>query len=205
VSGGVGINTQTVIGGLQILNNFFVIGGPSQFGILVGQCGHCQIAYNQLQGLNSSSGNGIVIGTQVSGAPCMVSHNDIYGWSNSGLGLWLQSNSAGILVDGNTFVGNTNNIFNQGNNNVILNNPGYNPVGPGGIAVGASPFTYTAGSSPETVYIFGGTVSQITFDKNGGGLSTIATGQTNCSLDLGPFEQIKITYSTTPNMNKMVH
>jgi hypothetical protein len=204
-SGGVGINTQTVIGGLQILNNFFVIGGPSQFGIIVAQAGHCQIAYNQLQGLNSSSGNGIVIGTQVSGAPCMVSHNDIYGWTNSGLGIWLQSASAGVLVDGNTFVGNTTNIINQGSNNVIINNPGYNPVGPAGITVSASPFTYTAGSSPETIYIFGGTVSQVTFDKNGGGLGTTAIGQTNCSLNLGPFEQIKITYSSAPTMNKMVH
>jgi hypothetical protein len=205
ISGGVGINTQTIIGGLQILNNFFVIGGPSQFGIIVGQAGHCQIAYNQLQGLNSSSGNGIVIGMQVVGAPCMVSHNDIYGWANSGLGVWLQGTSAGVLVDGNTFVGNTSNIVNQGSNNYIINNPGYNPVGPGGIIVGASPFTYSAGSSPETVYIWGGSVSQINVDKSGGALTTIAASQTNSSFDLGPFEQIKVTYSVAPNMNKMVH
>jgi hypothetical protein len=205
VSGGVGINTQTIIGGLQILNNFFVIGGPSQFGILVGQAGHAQIAYNQLQGINSTSGNGIVVGAQVSGALCMVSHNDIYGWVSGGLGIWLQSGSAGILVDGNTFVNNTNSILNQSTNNIIINNPGYNPVGPATITVGASPFTYTAGSSPETIYVWGGTVSQINVDKNSGSLSTIAASQSNCCFDLGPFEQIKVTYSVAPNMNKMVH
>jgi hypothetical protein len=205
VSGGVGINTQTVIGGLQILNNFFVIGGPSQFGILVGQAGHAQIAYNQMQGLNGTSGNCIVMGPQVLGAPCMVSHNDIYGWANGGLGIWLQSGSAGILVEGNTFVNNSNNILNQGTNNIIINNPGYNPVGPASITVGSSPFTYTAGSSPETVYVWGGTVSQINVDKNGGALTTIAAVQSNCCFDLGPFEQIKVTYSAAPNMNKMIH
>lgn len=119
VSGGSGINTQTEIGGVQLTNNFFVIGGPSQFGILIGRASHCQIAYNQLQGINSTAGIAITIGTQISGAPCIVSHNDIYGWGTGGLGIWLQTTSANVLVDDNVFAVNTTNILNQGTGNTI--------------------------------------------------------------------------------------
>ncbi len=204
-AGGKGIDFETAVGGVQIISCYFVIGGPNQFGILLGAVSHCIIAYNQMQGNNSTSGNAIVAGAQAGGALGMISHNEIFGWGSAGLGIWLQAASANILVDGNNFVGNASNILNQGTNNIIRDNPGFNPVGPSGIAVGGSPFTYTAGASPETVYIWGGTVSQVAVDKNGGPLNTIAATETNTSFNLAPYEQIKVTYSVAPNMNKMIH
>ena len=79
---------------------------------------------------------------------------------------------------------------------MIDNNKGYNPVGPSSIGVTASPMTYTAGQSPETVYVYQGTVSSITK-----GASTLAT-QTNQQFLLAPGQAIVITYSVAPFMTK---
>jgi hypothetical protein len=202
---GNGIVTATAIGSVEIANSMFVIGGPSQSAITLSQAKHFAITNNEIQGIGSTSSNGIVIGTTVSSSPGIIAGNDIFGFTGAAAGLWLQSTSSLVNIYGNVFAVNTTNIVNAGTNNVIVNNIGYNPIGPASITVGASPFTYTAGSSPETIYIWGGTVSQINVDKNGGSLTTIAAAQSNGSFDLGPFEQIKVTYSAAPNMNKMVH
>jgi pectate lyase-like protein len=204
-SGGTGIIMSTAIGSIQIANCMFVIGGTNQTAINLAQAKHFAITNNEIQGIGSTTSNGIVIGATQSSSPGVIAGNDIFGFSGAASGIWLQAGSTLVNVYGNVFAANGTNITNSGTNNTIVNNPGYNPVGPAGITVGASPFTYTAGSSPETVYIWGGTVSQITVDKNGGTLTTIAASQTNSSFDLGPFEQIKITYSVAPNINKMIH
>jgi hypothetical protein len=204
-SNGNGIVTATAIGSLQIANSMFVIGGPSQSAITLSQAKHFAITNNEIQGIGSTLSNGIVIGTTMSSSPGIIAGNDIFGFTGAASGIWLQAASTLVNIYGNVFAANTTNITNAGTNNIIVNNIGYNPVGPASITVGASPFTYTAGSSPETVYVWGGAVSQINIDKNGGALTTIAASQSNCSFDLGPYEQIKVTYSATPNMNKMIH
>ena len=121
-SGGSAINLQTALGGVQILNNFFVIGGPSQAGVVVAHAAHGQIAFNQIQGIGSSNAFGVIIGPQVSGAPFIVSHNDIYGFGSGGLGIWTQSGSASVLVDGHVFSANTTNTTDSGTGNHYLNN-----------------------------------------------------------------------------------
>ena len=99
----------------------------------------------------------------------------------------------------NTLVGNTNQVTNDGlgSNNILRNNLGYNPVGISSISVGASPFTYTAGASPESVYVSGGTVTSITKSGNNFGLI-------NGTFNLEPYESIIVTYSGTPTMYKDV-
>ena len=77
-------------------------------------------------------------------------------------------------------------------------NLGYNPVGASVITPGASPYTYTAGCSPETVYVSGGTVSSITK----GGLNF---GLTSGPFNLEPGESIVVTYTVVPTMHKDVH
>jgi polygalacturonase len=72
-------------------------------------------------------------------------------------------------------------------------------IGVSSITVGASPFTYTAGYSPETIYVDGGTVSSITK----GGI-TIATS-TGRAIQLEPNESIVVTYSATPTMTADKH
>ncbi|MCW3588791.1 hypothetical protein [Burkholderia cenocepacia] len=77
----------------------------------------------------------------------------------------------------------------------IVNSPGYNPVGPKTITVGASPFTYKAGRSPEYVTINGGTVSSVLY----GGDTQVCTSSP-CSVQLSPGQALQVTYSSTPTM-----
>lgn len=81
----------------------------------------------------------------------------------------------------------------------IENNIGYNPVGISTITVTASPFTYTAGVTHETVYIYGGTVSDVSV-----GGSTVATASpTQVQLPAGV--AVVITYTVAPTMKKYIH
>jgi len=90
-------------------------------------------------------------------------------------------------------------VHSDATNIEISSNKGYNPVGGSSISVGSSPFTYTAGSSPETVYIRSGTVSSIVI-----GGRTLFT-DTGHSIDLPPHTEVVVTYSSTPTMEKYVH
>ena len=99
-------------------------------------------------------------------------------------GAW--SSNGGTLTDSSS-----------GGNNRVMNVIGYNPVGVSSITPGASPYTYTAGTSPETVYVYGGTVSDITQ----GGV-TLATSP--AQFQLGPNESIVVTYTVAPTMRKSI-
>ena len=81
----------------------------------------------------------------------------------------------------------------------IHDNTGYNPVGASAITPGASPYTYTAGTSPETVYISGGTVSSVVV---GGRTLFAATG---CTVNLPANASVVVTYSDVPTMEKYIH
>lgn len=66
------------------------------------------------------------------------------------------------------------------------------------ISVTASPFTYTAGSQYETVYISGGTVSNVAV------ASTTVFAATGCTVRLAPGKSVVVTYSVAPTMAKTV-
>lgn len=99
----------------------------------------------------------------------------------------VRGNLTGGLANGST-----------GTHNTIVANGGYNPVGQSAITVGASPFTYTTGSSPETIYVRGGTVSNISVG------STQVAAASPAQLALGPNQAITVTYSALPTMIKDV-
>jgi hypothetical protein len=62
------------------------------------------------------------------------------------------------------------------------------------IAVGASPFTYTAGLIPETIYVSGGAVTSI--DING----IPITLSMPCTIPLSIGESVTVTYTAAPTM-----
>lgn len=62
------------------------------------------------------------------------------------------------------------------------------------ITVGASPFTYTAGTTAEVIYISGGAVTSIT--RNGVAI-TVALPLT---VMLSPGASVVVTYTETPTM-----
>lgn len=80
-------------------------------------------------------------------------------------------------------------------NGVIRDNIGYNPVGAASLAATASPMTITAGPTPETIYVSGGTVSSIT--KGG-----INVGVTSGPVRLEPNQSMVVTYTVAPTLTR---
>jgi hypothetical protein len=65
-----------------------------------------------------------------------------------------------------------------------------------GIAVGASPFTYTA-PYPMAVVLSGGTVSLVSYRR---GASLVALGLLSGIVELNTGDSLQVTYLTTPTM-----
>ena len=107
-----------------------------------------------------------------------------------------------VQITGNNFTGNSAAIAGAGNLGSlsrIEGNIAYNPVGGSAMTVGASPYTYTAGPSPETVYVAGGTVSNLV--HNG----VVVFTATDKTINLGPNETLQVIYTVAPFMNKVIH
>lgn len=125
---------------------------------------------------------------------------DDQGTQTQGYGLVLNSsNRAGLIVRDNDLRGNGTGAYTSSTAGAVeqwIGNTGMNPLGSEAITVGASPYTYTAGPSPEVVYIFSGTVSDV---SRGG--STVADS-TGAQVTLAPNEAVTVTYSSAPTMRK---
>ncbi len=98
----------------------------------------------------------------------------------------LRGNGGSALVDGGT-----------GTTKYVYGNLGVNPGATGVVTVGASPFTRTAGGSPRTLYIAGGTVSNIT-------ISGQSTGIASGTFRIGPGQSLVVTYTVAPTMVETV-
>jgi hypothetical protein len=104
--------------------------------------------------------------------------------------------SNNYVIDGCFVVGNTTfsiEDLGTGSNARVTNNLGYNGVtNVSALTVGASPWSYTAGHTPENIYVSGGTVSEIRID---GQIIFVSTGAT---VPLAPNQTMQITYSSLP-------
>lgn len=165
------------------------------------QVNQIDISNSIIHGYNGTNGTGF----QIAGATYVTIRNNKIDSNNICVG--ISGTSTYIDISGNSMSNYSTALSGTPSQtgNRAVDNPGYNPVGDGAISVGASPFTYTADISPETVYIWGGTISSVTFGKNGSTLTTVASSSTPIAISLGPREQLKVTYTAAPNMNKMVH
>lgn len=130
------------------------------------------------------------------------------GYSNAGYALALLGTTDLCTVSGGQWASNAGTGLldsASGTKNVVINIAGYNPQGAAAVTTGASPYTYTAGRSPETLYFSASTgVSAVTQ----GGVSILpAALAANVPLaaQLGPNEAIIITYTGTLTAKKMVH
>lgn len=147
--------------------------------------------------------DGIRVGT--SGRTCSdfyIAGNKCYdpaGSPTQKYGLYTVGTVTNLKAVNNDFSDNvTGGIDHAGSGSGVefVQNAGFNPQGGASITVGASPYTYTAGNTPETVYIYGGTVSDVSKDSN-----TIADA-TGVQVYLNPNEAIDVTYSSAPTMRK---
>jgi len=171
--------------------------------------------HDNMIGDNSTSSAALYHGITVSGNAnrFLISNNrigDLVGviGNNQGYGVFISNGtSTDFLVLGNNLKGNTTGgLFSgaTGADGRIVDNLGYNPVGSSTVTPGSSPYTYTAGYSPETVYLIGGTISTVR-DGLANLLASSLTGTMSSSYSLGPKEQLVITYSVAPSMTKVVH
>lgn len=123
-----------------------------------------------------------------SNAGSTVAYYDSAAGTNANIG-WLDNTIDGscgfsMFVDGSG----------AHTNQVIRNTQGYNPVGPSTLTCGGSPCTLpaTASTSPSTLYLVAGTVSNVT---RGG---TAVCKATPCAVQLQPNQQAVVTYSVVP-------
>jgi hypothetical protein len=120
-------------------------------------------------------------------------------------GIAVSAFASDVRIDGACVTPNASgSIANGSSTTIITNCRGYNPVGLSVITVGASPYTYTAGASPETVYIQGGTITEV---SRGGAFiianTTPPAGQ-SITVPLPPRGSVTVTYSVAPTMGKDV-
>jgi hypothetical protein len=121
--------------------------------------------------------------------------NNIGGQVVGGAGDW-------ISIHDNRFYGNTSASLGfaaTGTHNSVHDNPGYNPVGVGAVTVGSSPWTFTAGPTEVSLYIYGGTVSSVSY--LGQGICTSSP----CQVTIEPYQSVVVTYSAAPSVVQSVH
>lgn len=162
-------------------------------------------------GYNSTALNGTYVGIAVtpSASDVRIFNNrigqpmDYFGGTEftnqQSAGISLYDGASDYLkISGNVLRGDVFTLYNgsTGTHNEITNNAGYNPIGSSSVTVTASPFTYTAGSAPETVYIQGGTVSAVAR-----GASTICSASP-CYVALPPNGSVVVTYTVAPTVVK---
>jgi hypothetical protein len=126
----------------------------------------------------------------------------------------IGSSANQIVVSSNNFMGNTINIANSGSGNITVNNAGYNSQGhAAGTSTGASGSVITAGSAPETHYIyqtsgFTAAVAKCTTLACGTStnICTVSSATVPCVIQLGPNESYKVTWSSPqPTYTKDLH
>lgn len=219
-SGGHGIFADTPYG--TVADNICRLNGQTEntsAGICV-VAQHTRVTDNQCldNGINQTTiqGFGIIVRSDNAAAPttgCRISGNlctDTRSGASRTQHTGIYTYNGNATTDGNYYADNdvtnnvTSNVFDGGGSGgtgqtsaVYRHNPGYNPVGVSAVTVGASPWTYTAGNSPTTLYLSGGTVSGVTK----GGVALPTSG----AYALDPHDAVTVTYSAAPTATQDVH
>jgi hypothetical protein len=120
--------------------------------------------------------------------------------ANTAFGLEIAAGTCNnLVIADNDFTGNTGGAYSNastGTNRRVTNNLGVGG-GTSNITVTASPFTFTNGDSPVTVYVTGGTLSGAGIVLDG---STIF-GASPCTFRMAPLKSVVVTYTGAPTMN----
>jgi len=111
-------------------------------------------------------------------------------------------NAAGYDISDNNVIGNAlagiidGGLIGPAVGSRVVDNIGYNPVGVAPIVPGASPWTYQAGHTYETMYIDGVCMVDVT-SGIGAFVPAFAAGPT-ATIHLGPNDRVKLTYGVLP-------
>ena len=171
-------------------NCILVNSAANSNGISLTSCNYVAINGNLIIQPNSSANAtyGVVLSGTTSWAAIT---GNVFGIVQNGI--YVGGTAANILTNHNLFHGVTTKISNpSGATSNAFYGDGQKSIA--NLSVGASPFTYTAGASPETHYINGGTVSLV--EKG----SVFVSRSSNFPVQLKPFESYTVTYSSIPNI-----
>lgn len=161
------------------------LGSGSSTNITIGQNfgDTFQVFYNGIQMIELGARNG------GSGNLRNTSGSIQVDWLNRSLagGAW---GSTGAFAAGTTLTSTTTTTATTGFKSGVTTAPSV-------ISVGASPYTYTAGTVNETVVIGGGTLSSIVWAGTSLPTGLLTLGN---SLPLGPGQTIVVTYTVAPSM-----
>jgi hypothetical protein len=176
-------------GNITIVGNDIIVPATSNDNaISITGCVYGQIDGNSLNSLSTTLTFGVVL----SGCSYFNVSGNIF--DTFDIAVDLTGATVGCTVGGNTYNGcttNVNDASSSATNSVYFDNA----TAAANLTVGSSPFTHTAGSSPEIHYVFGGTVSNI----SKGAVQTAATS--NVMVHLKPHESYTVTYSSLPDIS----
>lgn len=203
---GKAIDIQGPVDYISITSSLFILntGNTGAIGINLIDYGRVSLIGNHF--VAPTGGIGIVVGgTQIDANAAVTIVGNVF--DNMTTGISLLSGSKAVTAIGNIFKATTTKISNSSTDttNIIRDNSGYNPVGAAAVTTSASPYTYTAGPSPETLYVSASTsISAVT--QGGTSILPAATGANGLlTIELGPNEAAVITYTGTLTAKKMIH
>lgn len=134
-------------------------------------------------------------------AQANVLTNRVAGAGTQQVGIHL-TDGVNCVIEGNNVAGNMANaivLAGTSTTNRITGNPGYNPSAMDTVTPGTSPWTYTAGPTPEYLYVKGGTIQSIVSETQT--LATAAVAATLYHLiPLSPNQAVTITYTAAPTV-----
>lgn len=124
------------------------------------------------------------------------------GPNNVGINVDVAASSYYNISDCNVYGNATVGIFDGGTGvgATVANNAGHNgTVGAAGVTVGPSPWTYTSGHSPETLYFAGGVIDGISVD------GIIVLNSTGSTVALTANQNVQVFYTSTPTVIRKYH
>lgn len=198
------IKMETPIEAVSLCGNLFINGSTSGVAIQATAYARVQIVGNEF--IAPGAGTGIAVGgTLLDTAPGFVIANNTF--DNFTTGITVAAGAKGLIISENPFRNVVTAIVNSSTDtsNIIINNPGYNPVGLSSPTPTATNWAYTAGPSPETLYISDTTgISSITFGAVQM-LPTSIVANAVFTLELGPNDPVLITHGGTMTAKRMIH
>jgi hypothetical protein len=193
-----GISELTDVNSTSITNSLFIVNANSN-GVVIDSKGWT-VSGNVFAGASATNSNGIVVAATAGSGFGAITGNAF--WVLNG-GVVLQSGSTGVNVQGDVYTSVTTNVSDSGTSNQVWDAP----QGVGSqTTMGASPFTHTAGSHPETDYFNQTATNTAACTKNGHQIAVLQNGVTYYPIQLNPNESWTCTWATTaPTYTPDVH
>jgi hypothetical protein len=183
----------SAVGNVMISDND-IFGVASQSCILLVNASGFTITGNTCAQTSSSSSFGISIEGSSNNFASTISGNSING---ANVGIYLATGVTNVLASNNALTNCTTPVNDLGTGNWIVNNYGVAPAVQG-VSVSASPWTFTNGDRPATLYVAATTSISAIALSGGGTILPVATGANQTvAVTLAPHMAVVVTYTGT--------